>query len=284
VAESGGGRPAARDLRRGGDGVVVARPRAHGSTPTRFGAMLKSRIAGFKVPKRVFVSTSCRATRWARCRRTSCASVRGYARGSAAATRPDRAPQHVVASSRGGRRRSPQRARRQPCAIAAPYARSHAGGGEHSTRAGTRSRRAGGRPGARPPHAYRSRRSAIGKPQRRWWPPRCIGTLRRGEERHGDETRRRRRAAPTARRSRRPRHHARVPGSSRSGAGGWLVSIRIADQPMNSPKNARARGPGSECAKCAASSEPPRMPATSTARRPSAPRRARDGRARSRTT
>jgi acyl-CoA synthetase (AMP-forming)/AMP-acid ligase II len=52
--------------------VVVPKPGAR--RPAAHDRALKARIANFKVPKRSSSSPSCRATRWARCRRTCCAT------------------------------------------------------------------------------------------------------------------------------------------------------------------------------------------------------------------
>jgi len=54
--------------------VVVTR-RAGALDATAVIDGLKGRIANYKVPKRVFVVEDCRATRWARCRRTCCATA-----------------------------------------------------------------------------------------------------------------------------------------------------------------------------------------------------------------
>ncbi len=60
-----------------GEGVVAVVVPKDGATldaATLMQAALKARIANFKVPKRVhIVDRSCRATPWARCRRTCCA-------------------------------------------------------------------------------------------------------------------------------------------------------------------------------------------------------------------
>jgi malonyl-CoA/methylmalonyl-CoA synthetase len=56
-----------------GVAVVIAKPGA-ALQPEAIVAALKARLANFKIPKQCFVVPSCRATPWARCRRTCCAS------------------------------------------------------------------------------------------------------------------------------------------------------------------------------------------------------------------
>jgi malonyl-CoA/methylmalonyl-CoA synthetase len=60
-----------------GVAIVIAKAGAR-SMPTACRWTLKSQLANFKIPKRCFVVTNCRATPWARCRRRCCApSTRG---------------------------------------------------------------------------------------------------------------------------------------------------------------------------------------------------------------
>ena len=122
-----GGRRAASGLRRGGDGGGGARTAAQAPSEREIIAALKAKLADFKVPKRVHSWTSCRATPWARCRRTCCASAsrrtrrprapsargRGSARGCRACPRRCSPPR---GSSRGGSRGTRRRCRcRRAC-------------------------------------------------------------------------------------------------------------------------------------------------------------------------
>ena len=56
-----------------GEAVVSRKPAAEHLTEDAFLASLKEVLANYKVPKRVFLWTRCPATRWAKCKRISCA-------------------------------------------------------------------------------------------------------------------------------------------------------------------------------------------------------------------
>ena len=75
--------------------AVVAVLTARGD-PGDVAAALRERLAAFKLPKHVGWSTSCRATPWARCRRTCCASgSRGCSPGRTAPARLARVVQAI---------------------------------------------------------------------------------------------------------------------------------------------------------------------------------------------
>jgi malonyl-CoA/methylmalonyl-CoA synthetase len=83
VAESALCRRAAPGLRRVGVAVVMPSraPSWTRGPDGRAEVAASSKLANFKMPKRCFVVASCRATPWARCRRTCCATPARRGRG-----------------------------------------------------------------------------------------------------------------------------------------------------------------------------------------------------------